>query len=193
VRLFVGVPIGGAAADAIGAIRKTLVSRMVQLDPHARVTWVEADRLHVTVRFIGEVDGAAASAIEAALQPPLAVSPFTLRLRGIGRFPGGGRPRGLWVDVEDGADQMRAIEHEVSERLLRACGLPGEERRYTPHATIARVRGASGGRLRMLVEGLEAAPLGATRVEAITLFESRLSSQGATYVALQRTPLGGPA
>jgi len=74
----------------------------------------------------------------------------------------------------------------VSERLARA-GIGAEERPYNPHLTLARVREAGGLRSVALLEGVGETTLGGTAVEAITLFESRLSPKGPTYVALQRT------
>jgi 2'-5' RNA ligase len=83
-----------------------------------------------------------------------------------------------------------ATEQRVSERLARA-GIAAEPRPYTPHLTLARVREAAGLRSAGLLEATGEATLGTTTVEAITLFESRLSPQGPTYVALQKTSLAG--
>jgi 2'-5' RNA ligase len=111
-----------------------------------------------------------------------------LAVAGAGTFPTGGAPRVIWAGVSKGRDRMDAIEREVSARLA-GVGVQPEDRPYSPHLTLARVRDAGGLRADTLLERHRAVELGATRVEAITLFESRLSPKGPTYVPLCRTPL----
>ena len=192
MRLFVAVEIEPALARELARVAKEVRTRVDSRAPGARLTWVAEDRLHFTVRFIGEVDAARASTIAASLAPPLTVDPFDLTMANIGTFPSTSRPRVIWVGIRDGRDAMAAIEDEVSARLA-ACGIPPEGRDYSPHLTLARVRDAATLRARDVVEGAPQGPLGTTHVDAITLFESRLSPKGPTYVALQRTPLRGPA
>jgi 2'-5' RNA ligase len=103
--------------------------------PRARLTWVAPERLHLTVRFIGEVDEARGAGITAALAPALDVPAFDLTAAGVGVFPRHGPPRVVWAPQ---------------------------------------------------------GPFGVTRVGAITLFQSRLSPSGPTYVPLQRTALWQP-
>jgi 2'-5' RNA ligase len=87
-----------------------------------------------------------------------------------------------------GLEPLRQVEHEVSARL-EGVGVPREDRDYSPHLTLARVRDGAGLRSAPLFEGLERVSLGTTRVEAITLYESRLSPKGPAYVPLHRTSL----
>jgi 2'-5' RNA ligase len=146
----------------------------------------------VTVRFIGHVDEARATAIMSALRSPIDVPPFDLTVQGVGTFPENRPPRVVWAGLGDEVDALPRIEEEVSARVQR-CGVGREDRPYRPHLTIARVKESGGLRARPLLKGLEDLALGVSRVEAITLFESRLSPKGPTYVPLQRTALhGGP-
>ena len=184
-----GVGVGPQVAEAFTAVSDELRKRASTLAPRARITWVPADRAHVTVRFIGHVDDAAAGAITAALAPPLAVKPFDLTVSGVGAFPPSGAPRVIWAGLTGGVEPLMNVEREVAARLER-CGVVPEDRPYRPHLTLARVKEGGGLRSRTLLEGLTERALGATRVEAITLFESRLSPKGPTYVPLQQTPLG---
>ncbi len=188
MRLFVAVEIEPTLATAAGALIKTLRIRAQHLAPHARISWVPEDRLHLTVRFIGHAGEAAATAIQRALDPPLALAPFSLSLAGPGAFPLSGRPKVVWVGIADGGARLEELEREVTGRLAKA-GVPVEDRPYRPHLTLARVREAAGLRPSRLFEGVEATSLGTTRVEAITLFESRLASHGPEYVPVLRTPL----
>lgn len=188
MRLFVGVDVGPQVAEAFTDVSEQLRRRASTLAPRARITWVPADRAHVTVRFIGRVEAAAADAIAAALAPPLAVDPFELTVSGVGAFPPGGSPRVIWAGLTGGVESLANAEREVSTRLER-CGVAREERPYHPHLTLARVKEAGGLRSRALLEGLADRAFGTTRVDAITLFESRLSPQGPTYVPLLSTNL----
>lgn len=188
------VEIGTAIADRAGRIVDALHHRAASLAPRAKGTWIPPDRMHLTIRFIGEADDDTRRAVEAALRPAIDVAPFTLSITGVGTFPPSGPPRVIWAGVSAGRQSLEAIEHVVTTRLERV-GIPAEKRKFRPHLTLARIRDAGGLRSRALLEYHRDAALGTTRVDAITLFESRLSPKGPTYVPLLRTALGpeGPA
>ena len=188
MRLFVAVEIAPHVAAGAAALIDALRSRAERLAPHARITWIPEDRLHVTVRFIGNADESKADAIRTALEPRIDAAPFDLVFAGAGAFPKTGAPRVLWSGVADGGEPLRGVEREITDRLHRA-GVAPESRDYRPHLTLARVRDAVGLKSASLLEGLADQVVGTTRVEAITLFESRLSPTGPTYVPLRRTPL----
>jgi 2'-5' RNA ligase len=188
VRLFVGVDVGPQVAEAFARVSDELRERARGLAPHARLTWVPSDRAHVTVRFIGHVDDAKAEAIKEALEPPIAVPPFDLTVHGVGAFPPSGGLRVVWAGLTAGVEGLSALEEDVSGRL-DACGVAREDRAYRPHLTLARVKEPGGLRARTLLEGFTDRAFATTHVDAITLFESRLSPKGPTYVALQRTAL----
>jgi RNA 2',3'-cyclic 3'-phosphodiesterase len=189
MRLFVAVEIAPAVAAAAAAVIEQLRERANRLAPRSRIAWVTADRLHVTVRFIGHVDAERADAVRQALASPLGEVPFDLTVAGVGTFPTKGPPRVVWSGVTDGREPLLAIEQRVSERLARA-GIAAEERPYNPHLTLGRVREAGGLRSAALLEAVGVTtPLGTTAIAAITLFESRLSPKGPTYAALQRISL----
>ena len=186
MRLFVAVEIDRAVAAAAAAVIDRLRAQALRLAPHARITWVTADRLHITVRFIGHLDPDRADVTCQALAAPLECDPFELTIAGVGAFPPKGRPRVVWAGLTEGRQPLSAIEADVGKRLS-GVGIAPEERPYNPHLTLARVREAGGLRSAALVEAVKDTMLGATTVKAITLFESRLSPKGPTYVALQRT------
>jgi RNA 2',3'-cyclic 3'-phosphodiesterase len=188
MRLFVGIEISPAVVTATIELIAQLQAASAKLAPQSRITWVTAERLHITIRFIGHVDDTRVDGIRAVLAPPLALDPFNLTIAGVGTFPPKGPPRVVWAGLGGGRDQLVAIEPAVSERLARA-GVPHEDRPYNPHLTLARVRDAAGLRSAPFVGSHRDVSLGTTPVDAITLFESRLSPKGPTYVALARTPL----
>jgi 2'-5' RNA ligase len=186
MRLFVAVEIGPDVAEAAGVVIDELRRRAVRLAPRARITWVSPDRLHLTVAFIGDADEDRAARIGEVLRADVPAEPFSLTVSGLGAFPKTGQPRVLWAGLTQGRDALLGIERVVAARLAEA-GIAPEPRAYNPHLTLARVRDAGGLRAGALLNGLGDDPIGTTAVEAITLFDSRLSSKGPTYVPLQRT------
>jgi 2'-5' RNA ligase len=165
-----------------------LKRRTEQRAPHARVSWVKPEHLHLTVQFIGPVDTALGERIWMALAPPLRAPAFDLTIERTGTFPPNRPPRVIWAGIGKGIDNLRSVEREVRARLD---GLlhPTDERDYHPHLTLGRVKSPAGLRPVLLLEGLESHVFGVVRVSAVTLFESRLSSSGPTYIALGRSEL----
>jgi 2'-5' RNA ligase len=188
VRLFVAIELDEAVRSAAAIIVARLEQRAAVLAPRSRIGWIPSDRMHLTVRFIGSVDEAQAERIRRALEPPLHVPSFSISIDTLGAFPPGGAPRVLWVGVREATGALADVERDVTARL-QSLGIPPEDRPYTPHLTLARVREPAGLTCARLAEGLAPAALGVSRVSAVTLFESRLSPKEPTYVALQRTPL----
>ena len=99
--------------------------------------WVDPGNLHVSLRFIGEVDEGIAADIDAALGQVRA-SRFELALSGIGHFGNGSKTRLIWAGVEKNPALLHL--HDKIENALMRIGLAPEERRYTPHVTLARLK-----------------------------------------------------
>jgi 2'-5' RNA ligase len=190
VRLFVAVEIGEKLAHGAAKLTEELQRRATAAASRAKVTWIPADRMHLTIRFIGEVDDGNASMVRKVLEPPLAVTPFSLTLCGAGTFPKSGAPRVVWLGVTDGREQLLCVERAITARLT-PLGIPEEDRFYSPHLTLARVRDPAGLKSARLLDGLADHRIGTTLIDAITLFQSRLSPNGPTYTPMVRTPLGG--
>lgn len=188
MRLFIGIEPGPTVTSAAAALIAELKRRVGRLAPHARITWVADERLHITVRFIGSVDDADADALRAALAPALDIPAFNLTISELGTFPVRGAPRVIWAGAAADGDVLERLDAAVTARLARVA-IAADSRPFRPHLTLARVREAGGLTSSRLLDGLERTSLGTTQVGAITLFESRLSPQGPAYVALQRTAL----
>jgi RNA 2',3'-cyclic 3'-phosphodiesterase len=188
MKLFTGIELDAAVVHAAGAIVTNLSRRSERLAPKSRVAWVTPERMHVTVRFIGHTNDDAAARIRAVLVDPVPVPPFTLQVERLGSFPPRGSPRVIWAGLAGDVDSLAAVERDVTARLSRV-GIPPEDRPYSPHLTLGRVKEPGALKTAALFQDLADVVLGATAVEAITLFESRVSSKGPTYIALQRTAL----
>ena len=183
------VELGEDVQQAAGRAIEQLEHRAAQSAPHARVSWVKSGNLHVTVRFIGGTDADLASRILAALVGPLAVRRFDLAIEGTGTFPPRRPPRVIWAGVTRGLDSLQSLARELRSRL-EPLGPVEDGRPYQPHVTLGRVKNPAGLRPAVLLAGFENTLFGVVSVEAVTLFESRLSPGGPTYVALARTRLG---
>lgn len=156
--------------------------------PSAR--WVRAENLHLTLRFVGDVEERTVDALRSSLEiVARAAAPFRYSLRGGGCFPNPKRARVLWVGVDPVADALRSLQQAV-ERAVRDQGLPPDDRGFKPHLTIARFKTPPRS-VAELIGRLGGLDFGGTKVSEIVLFESRLSPQGARYRAVGRFALGG--
>ncbi len=144
--------------------------------------WVAPENLHVTLRFIGDVQESVGEDLVAALDSVRA-GPFPVTLSGTGHFGSGRKVHSLWVGVEK-SPALEAL-HDRIDRAVVGAGLPPDARKYAPHVTVARLRGARTGRILdwLTDQGAFLAPPFEAR--AFTLFESR---QG-HYLPLADFPL----
>jgi len=164
------------------AIRDLLIDAM---DDSADFRWQDEEQLHLTLRFIGEVERPVAEDIAAALVR-IRADRFEVRLSEVGRFEQ--RSSGaLWAGVEPKAP-LAALAAKV-ERACQSAGLEPEPRAYHPHITLARWKGRRTREVRDFLDrrrGFSSAPF---EVDAFILFESRLSRHGAHYEEVARYPL----
>jgi 2'-5' RNA ligase len=152
--------------------------------PGAR--WQDEEQLHLTLRFIGEVDRHTASDVHAALGA-LRHPAFDLAMSGTGMFDRRGVPAILWAGVTP-PEPVRTLHKKIDQAMTRA-GLEPEHRAFHPHITLARLgRGAGPVDGFLAKSGGFASP--AFRVDSFGLYESRLTPQGALHTELERYPLG---
>ena len=171
------------------AVRAALLAAMGGV-PGAR--WQDDEQLHLTVRFIGEVPTPIAEDVAAALSRVAAAAP-TIVIEGVGSFDRRGRLDTLWARVvPDPA--LTALFHKVDRAMVRA-GVAPEQRRFTPHLTLARIgrAGADAAALARWMADHAALRAPAWRAEHLVLYESRLGHEGARYEAVARWPLPPPS
>lgn len=147
--------------------------------------WQTDDQLHLTLRFIGEVDRHNAQDIHAALGG-IHHPRFEIALQGIGTFDRRDQAEAVWAGVVPHAS-LHALHKKVDQALGRV-GIAADKRAYLPHVTLARLNRSSGpvGGLIENSGGLSSPPF---LVEAFSLFESNLTPEGAVYTVVQRYPL----
>ena len=192
MRVFVAVDVGDAVRGEVTRVVTTLTGKLEAVKTPPKVVWVKPAALHVTIRFIGEVEPPEVERLQELLMPPIDVAPFELEWRGIGTFPNNKHPRALWLGVRKGADAVLALQQRLAARLHEV-GVAAEDRAFTPHLTLARWRGR-GGRSSERPRDLDVprTSVATAEVAAVTLFQSRLASQGPAYTVLAESPLVGP-
>jgi RNA 2',3'-cyclic 3'-phosphodiesterase len=166
IRLFVGI-----ALPPELRLRLSLLQAGV---PGAN--WVDPGNLHLTLRFIGEVDEGLASDIDAALERVKAPR-FEITLEGAGHFGGGEAPRTLWVGVARNPALLH-LRDKVESALVRA-GLPAEGRRFAPHVTLARLKRADLGQLQGFLQAhalFRAEPFAVARFSLIASYPTKSGS-----------------
>ncbi len=184
MRLFTAIDLGQETRAAIAREQETIVAAV---GDHARsLRPVRVEHMHLTLVFIGEVPDDRARAIGEVMRQALPVAPFVMEFGGAGVFPPLGAPRVLWLGVVEGASRAIEVHGLVADRLA-ALGVARDARPFRPHLTLARWREGKRSERPRLVEG--AAVVARTNVEAVTLYQSRLSPAGPTYTALAQAPL----
>ena len=108
MRVFVAVDVGDAVRREVTRVVGALTGKLEAVKTPPKVVWVKPAALHVTVKFIGEVEPPEVERLQELLMPPIAVAPFELVWRGIGTFPSPKNPRALWLGVTHGAAPLAA-------------------------------------------------------------------------------------
>lgn len=185
VRLFLAINFDPAMRAAVHAAAAPLRAAAPEL------AWVDASRLHLTLKFLGEQPDDAASRVAAALDEVAAGhAAFPSSLGDFGAFPNFRRARVVWIGME--ADPRLELLHHDVEVACDRLGVPVEARAFRPHVTLARVRQAPGVEsLRALSREARRASRSrfATAVRSIDLMRSTLRPEGAAYARLHSSPL----
>jgi 2'-5' RNA ligase len=170
------------------------IERIAHLIGRDVVRWVRPDGIHLTLKFLGDVDRGRIDEVMAAIRSAATGrAPFRVAVGGVGCFPGPRRPRVVWVGVEDRSGVLTAIQADLEASLGRL-GFPSEDRSFNAHLTLGRVRREvrpdEGARVGSLLVGSPKVSMGEVQVREITLFRSDLRPSGAVYTSLGAVPLG---
>jgi RNA 2',3'-cyclic 3'-phosphodiesterase len=172
------------AIDLPAGIRLRLERLLSALRPEAPIKWSPLDNLHITTKFIGEWPEQRLEEIHDALSQIAPCEPFEISLRDLGWYPNERAPRVLWVGVHAGRE-LTALAEQIETRL-EALGVAREERPFSPHLTLARIKHpAPLQALRQTVERLQPADLGQFRVAHFSLFRSEPGSNASVYRKLR--------
>ena len=184
-RIFAAIDISDEARGAVVAYVAKL--RMDVAD--IRVGWEKPEKLHLTLKFFGDVDAARLLRLGTALdEVATAHKPFVAELAGTGVFPTARRPRVLWLGIQNDSGRIAKIGDEI-ERVSSRLGFPREKRPFSPHLTIARIREPEKGK--RLAESYLQSRFASVEfsVNELVLYESVLKPAGSTYRVISRHKL----
>ena len=175
-RLFTALELPGAIVSQIALARGGVVG----------ARWLEPEDYHITLRFVGDIDARAAHDIAETLGE-IRRSKAQVRFEGLSWF-GGDKPRAIVARVK--AEPTLMDLQAEQERRLRRIGVEPETRKFTPHVTLARLRGVAQGRIADYLSSRGALAAEAFAAERFVLFSARDGSGGGPYVVEAAYPLG---
>lgn len=199
-RLFIAVDIDEATRVQVGRISSAVRGA---IGTHTKASWVRPERMHLTLQFCGDADDAFEQRVRRALNDPIRVAPFDVTFDGLGCFPERGAPRVLWLGIAEGLEPLRCLHAAFVGLDLSRARPERMPESFTPHLTLARVRNRV---TRDALAGIARIPAsaGPSRIDRVTLYESRLSpsldlrsgrpeaarrAAGPTYIPLAEAPL----
>ena len=184
IRTFIAIRLPESVLQAIGRAQKTLQ------DSGLKIRWVRKEGIHLTLKFLGDVDRDRVERIQDALEQAITVySPFTLKGEGLGVFPDLRRPRVIWTGVSGDVKVLLALQGNLESQLKRL-GFPKEKRHFNGHLTLGRIKDRlDTSKLRDALEGLRNFQTDSFTVQSVVLFQSDLRPAGAVYSTLAEVPL----
>ncbi|HWA97125.1 MAG TPA: RNA 2',3'-cyclic phosphodiesterase [Pirellulales bacterium] len=188
VRTFVAVEISPEVIARAGELIKRLAAT------EAPVKWVDPRQVHLTLKFLGEIDilevPDVCNAVAGAINN---LPPFEFEARGVGAFPDLHRPRTVWLGLGHGNEAMIEL-YEAIDAALTKLGFRSEQRKFRPHLTLGRVRGHDPAGIHRLAEQIASQRDffgGVSDVVEVVVFSSTLAREGPTHEPLSHAPLGG--
>jgi RNA 2',3'-cyclic 3'-phosphodiesterase len=183
MRTFIAIPLPEKCREMLDNLQRRLRST------EADVRWTTISSIHLTLKFLGETEPAIIPQIAQSLRnSSKSDSPMKLQVNGLGCFPNQRNPRIVWCAVNGDTDRLSRLQMEV-ENACAEYGFPSEDRPFSPHLTLGRVK--SKRNLQLLVDYIKIG----TNLECeftadhFNLYESVLKPQGAVYTILETIPL----
>ena len=178
IRAFIAINLNPQVIEEIAKIQAELKKA------GGDIRWSRPEGFHLTLKFLGDIQRDQATAILAALQDALiGQSPLSVIAQGLGAFPQVKRPRVLWVGLQ--GEGLKELNDKIEQALI-LLDFPPEDREFTPHLTLGRVRSLKGWeKVLPVVQEKQAERFGESRVGEVVLYRSDLKPDGAVY-----TPLG---
>jgi len=186
IRSFLAIELPRTIQEKIEEIQEDLKST------HADVRWVSPEKIHLTLKFFGNIEESKIEPIVKSIEGSIqATPPFSLKAKGMGAFPYLKNPRVIWMGLTDGKEKVISLQQRL-EGLLEKIGFKAEDRSFQPHLTLGRVKTSRG--REELARGIEKyrdAHFGDFHVETILFLESDLRPSGPIYTPLKEMKLGG--
>jgi RNA 2',3'-cyclic 3'-phosphodiesterase len=185
MRCFIAIEIPSEVKSAFIELQNDLKSA------GADVAWTNPDNVHLTLKFLGEIDKKLVSEVERiCLETIAAMQPFNLGINGIGLFPNERHPRVLWVGLGGEVETLERLQEQLDERLA-GIGFEIEEKDFQPHLTVGRIRSNKNLRELLVKSAGYTLPSLSFVVQEIVLMKSDLLPAGACYSELAKARMKG--
>lgn len=188
LRVFCAVELSAEVRELVG----DYIAKLREMFPNVRASWERPEKLHLTLKFFGDIKPARVDQLAGAAERAAArVSPFPIKLSGAGAFPPKGPARVLWLGVVDESGGLASLQRHIEDECSTE-GFPREARPYSPHLTLARMRTPAG--VRPLAEfhnasSFESEPF---TVSEFVVMRSELLPTGSRHTPLSHHPLSQP-
>jgi RNA 2',3'-cyclic 3'-phosphodiesterase len=186
-RVFIAIKInpGKDLADFIASLKSDMTDE--------RISWTEKENIHITLAFLGDTEELMIAKVKDMLKSTCPTEQsFSILLRGAGVFKGFSDPRVLWAGIEN-SDKLVSLQGAIRGGL-RKSGISVEERQFTPHLTLGRIRSIMNKeKLRSIIESYSGKEWQTVSVNEVTLYESILMQTGAVYRPIEIYKLRHPA
>jgi RNA 2',3'-cyclic 3'-phosphodiesterase len=167
-RLFVAVPIPDQIKEALLNTKTNI--------PGAR--WIDKDHLHLTLKFLGEVDGQNFRIIRDSLSE-IIIEKFLLKIKGVGFYPPGNFPKVLWAGVEN-QPQLTILRNKIESNLY-SLGIKREGRKFKPHITLSRLKNSQVSRVSEFLSTFSSFKTESFLINEFRLYSSKLYPRGAVH------------
>ena len=182
IRTFIAIEIDEPIREKIAALQNELKKT------NEPVRWVNPKNIHLTLKFLGEVDVAIIESISECINDVAEnFSSFSFAVKGVGVFPNFKRPRVLWTGIENGSGELVKMAGEISEQL-NELGFAKERRPFKTHLTMARVKSRLSTKFLEKIKGFEFDG-GEVIANEIVIMRSELKSAGAVYSPFKKSVL----
>lgn len=172
-------------------VRQNVAGVLADLDRiGAAVRWVKPENLHLTLKFLGDVEEHRLSDLFAGTEEALrGGKAFQITFRGLGAFPHLRRPRVFWIGIEQGAERLKTVQQRIESRLAEL-GFSRDTKAFAPHLTLGRVKKNPRG-IAELASAVERMSFGPEEmsVERVVVMKSVLTPEGPNYSRLRAVPL----
>lgn len=176
IRLFIALPVPKEI--------KPFLHRMGCSLPYAKP--VPEEQIHLTLRFIGDVEGAGFLDIKQSLTT-VTVNSFGMTIQGVGHFPPRGKPRVVWAGVRP-VEPIQTLKRRI-DTCLKTCGLAPDKRKFSPHITLARLKGTPIKRVTEFLADNSFVYFDEFQIKSFQLYSSRLTQKGAIHTLEATYPL----
>ncbi len=185
IRSFLAIELPEPILRKIGEVQGDLSAT------HAEVRWTNPEKIHLTLKFFGNIEESRIDPIFKSIEEPIRnTPPFSLKVRGVGAFPHLKNPRVIWIGLVDEKGTLTSLQKQI-ETYLEKIGIQPEDRPFHPHLTLGRMKSSRGKEeLAGRMEKHREEDFGDFQVERVVLFKSDLKPSGPIYTLLRELRLG---